>query len=406
MSTTSLHHKVRHAQDFCLTLAQFTANTSRYLYFNTTLLFQSGNHILDLSLRIGGIRSLQLLKSVPFETATVTVQCEPFGRFYFFNVNIVHINQLKFVNCSNNIVRFVQNLSVVDSYFIGQDNSSSALDLHKSVAVIRQTSFRSYRNGKLKELVRWKQKTDAYQSEVSFSRSGGALIVLQSDIVIVECTFKDNGAEVGGAIFFELSRVKIENSTFAENYVTSHRNDGSCRGGALYFQIGCVVTIYNCSFTNNTGLLKTVHIHSIGGGAITFVGRQYGFHPGFPIEYYSMNPQMVITLSLCDFSHNKAEIGGAIVAIGINILNISRTNFTNNTDGAVFSIVYDFRHTVYISSCRFSYNWAKMFGGAVVVECMEGQVHLVSIYKSTFSANTAGKYGGAVLINANAPKSQ
>ena len=104
----------------------------------------------------------------------------------------------------------------------------------------------------------------------------------QSRIMIEECTFKDNGAEVGGAIFFELSRVEIENSTFVENYVTSHRNDSSCRGGALYFQTDCVVTIHNCSFTNNTGLQEVVHMHSIGGGAITFAGRRDGFSPEVP----------------------------------------------------------------------------------------------------------------------------
>ena len=137
--------------DVCLTLAQFTANTSRYVYLNTTLIFQSGNHISDAPLRISGIRSLQLQKSGP---KTATIQCELSGSFSFVNISTVDIKQLRLLNCGDNYVVLVQNLLIVDTYFVGKENCSSALELLRTVAVIRRTYFTSYTKGKIKYLVK------------------------------------------------------------------------------------------------------------------------------------------------------------------------------------------------------------------------------------------------------------
>ena len=384
--------------DFCLSLSQFASNTSNYLHFNTTLIFQSGNHILDSTIKINGLRSLQLQKSTLVPSATV--QCEHFASFSFFNITSVYIKELKFVNCSNNLAELVQHFSIEDVHFVGQENSSSTLEVVITTAVIRQSSFSSCRNGKLKKLVKWKPRTNI-NAEVSFS--GGAMVVTQSDITIVGSTFKDNSAEVGGAIFFKLSRIRIENSTFVENYVTNQRNDSSCRGGALYFQTGYMVTIHNCSFTNNTGLWKGsgVHVNPSGGGAITFVGEHFVSFPIFPIGYHPV--EMVVNMSLCDFSGNKAERGGAIVATDVTILQIYQSNFTSNKDGAIISIMTGIGCILNIYYCRFSNNEGMMFGGAVLAELME-EDHSMSIYGNNFFANVAGKYGGAVSINASGPK--
>ena len=69
----------------------------------------------------------------------------------------------------------------------------------------------------------------------------------------VGSAFKENSAEVGGAIFCETdSKIMIVNSVFKRNHATSQSNDTNCYGGALYRQSGCTVIIHNCTFHGNT----------------------------------------------------------------------------------------------------------------------------------------------------------
>ena len=58
--------------------------------------------------------------------------------------------------------------------------------------------------------------------------AGGAVILTQSDIILIGTTFKQNSAGVGGAILCERdSNITIINSIFEGNHATNY-------GGALY----------------------------------------------------------------------------------------------------------------------------------------------------------------------------
>ena len=199
--------------DFCLTLSEFASNTSGYLYINTTLIFRSGYHVLDSIFTVSNIQFLQLMKSALVQTPTV--QCEPSARFSFLKIGVVHVKELKFVSYSNNLVRLVQTFLLLDILFVGQENSSSALQLDKTREVER-TSFVSYGKERSKQAVIWSPLPNYWSK---FLYSYGALIVMHSTVTIMESIFEDNSAEIGGAALFKFSTVRIVESIFKHNIV-------------------------------------------------------------------------------------------------------------------------------------------------------------------------------------------
>ena len=98
-------------------------------------------------------------------------------------------------------------------------------------------------------------------------RVGGAIFVDKSNVSIIKCTFSNNSAEVGGAIYstnYEFSNnISISNSTFIDNQanIDSRRfilicdqpdnpNKGSVAGAIAVFQ--SKLKISGCIFINNT----------------------------------------------------------------------------------------------------------------------------------------------------------
>ena len=70
---------------------------------------------------------------------------------------------------------------VLDTYFVGHNNSSSALQLVNTRAVIEQISFTFYRKERLIQSVKWNPIPN-FQPAVSYS--GGALVVVHSTVTI------------------------------------------------------------------------------------------------------------------------------------------------------------------------------------------------------------------------------
>ena len=67
----------------CLTLSRFASDTSSYHQSNTTLVFQPGNHSLASKLRLGGILSLQLLKSIFPQSANIICEHSGLDLYYY-----------------------------------------------------------------------------------------------------------------------------------------------------------------------------------------------------------------------------------------------------------------------------------------------------------------------------------
>nr|WP_302578698.1 hypothetical protein [Methanobrevibacter arboriphilus] len=132
------------------------------------------------------------------------------------------------------------------------------------------------------------------------NNDGGAILVNQGNLILINCTFNNNSADSwGGAIFMWQGNLIMTNTNF---------NDNSANyGGAVHTYSGVnKVIIDNCKFTNNIGQRD--------GGAL------YNNHAN-------------ITINNSKFINNQAQGngGGAIHNNGGNNFNITNSDFINNT---------------------------------------------------------------------------
>ena len=386
----------------CLTLSQFASDTSSYLKSNTTLIFQPGNHNLGSKLAVGGVVSLQLLKStLPLGVRIICVQSLSLD---LYNITSVHISRLEFIGCSSKGESIGQ-LSIKDTSFLGQENSSTALELVRSTAVIEGSSFTSNMLGNWKKILVRNLRKNSRQ----IVRAGGAIALTQSDIILMDVSVKENSAEVGGAMFGERnSRIMIINSRFERNHATSQSNDTDCYGGALYCQGGCTLVIHNSTFSNNAAVREQVlqvldkNIEANAGGAIAIVGRAKA---DISESKFSSNEaggdggaihtlKSTVNIDKCEFNNNMADrYGGAIHAQGstISVMNITVSEFSNNkadnNGGAVYA---SNKYSVNINRSRFVNNTAE-YGGAI-----QTRKGTLNISLGIFSNNKADKEGGAI----------
>ena len=373
----------------CLTLPQFTSDTSSHLHTNTTLLFQPGIHILDSNLTTETVLSLQLLKA--FLPLNATIVCR-YSTLYMYNITSVHISNLAFVGCSvkgDSIAHF----DIEDTFFSGQENSSTALELINSSAVIHNSSFVSNVVGNLKrvELLRAEYHTFATV------HVGGAVILNQSEGMFIGSIFKENQAEIGGAIFCEIdSNITIINCVFEQNYASihSHSDSNKCYGGALYCQDGCYLIVENSTFDSNAAfeLIKSTRNANVySGGAIAVVHHAR------------------LDVNGCTFHNNEATLNGGAIYIWKSMVSVGNSQFIYNIAGYNGGAIYlegdisreaagESATTVQrsqvcvmtITSSQFSSNEASADGGAInTIQCV---IHIIW---SDFNDNVAERNGGA-----------
>ena len=205
---------------------------------------------------------------------------------------------------------------------------------------------------------------------------GGAVYIFGNETAIINCSFENNVATEGGAIYF-YSRGYV----FDCNFVNCSSIDS---GGAIYFK--SEGTVYNCSFMNCSSF---VDYGSTNGGAI------YIYTSGNLIDCSFMNCSSV--------SLDSESDGGAIYISGSgNLTNCSFENCSSNSGNS-----YDYGGAVYIynfgnfTDCSFvdcSVNSdAFTSGGAVHIESGSG------VFTNCSFANCSTNWyhdgnGGAISI--------
>lgn len=293
----------------CLTLSQFASDVSRYFLSNATLtlILQPGQHVLDVTLRVENELSLNLSSIL---TQNTTITCEN-SQLELVNLSSVYIRNLIFVGCSVKS-ELINYFLVEDAMFFGQNKSNSALELTGiTTVVVNKCAFISNVVGNLKPVMLKISNNYA----VSCYYVGGAVLISQSDAVFTQCLFKQNSAEVGGALFCEEhSNITVIDTMFERNNVMKWNDGMVCYGGAIYGQHGCYLKLENNTFHNN---------EACSGGAIAAVGTDK------------------LDISECIFSDNEASNGGAI---------------------------YIWKGTVSINKTVFDYNYADGQGGAIYLE--------------------------------------
>uniref|UniRef100_UPI0026329E3B Ig-like domain-containing protein n=1 Tax=uncultured Methanobrevibacter sp. TaxID=253161 RepID=UPI0026329E3B len=217
----------------------------------------------------------------------------------------------------------------------------------------------------------------------------------------------DSGFYEGGAIFLKGGKLYLENDTFKSNSAS----DG---GGAIYINQGfdyngygaypASAVIVNCDFENN--LVDTY------GGAIglyevevkiidsRFKSNQAKYGGAIAIVGFTAN----ITLINCSFTDNSAlEFGGAVDLEAIDspyrhyYVSIENSTFIHNKAAVGGAVIAS---TANITGCLFENNTGNNYGGALVLTDNVSYVKY-SIFANNNANNGTAYYGNSSLINDN-----
>ena len=176
------------------------------------------------------------------------------------------------------------------------------------------------------------------------------------EIKLYNCTFKNNTAKYGGAIYIGKGYIEIANSTFADNYANSY-------GGAIAALYDTEMEINHTQFYNDKslknagGAIYLLHSHllsynmTIANCSSTFGGAIASLNSTSSIDYlYAMN--------------NSAKYGGGAIYQMYNDANIMHSEFFNNSannGGAIY--LDDVKATLSYDS--FEENNAILIAGAI-----------------------------------------
>lgn len=168
--------------------------------------------------------------------------------------------------------------------------------------------------------------------------TGGTITVgMLSNVLIENCTFVNNFAVRGGAIFSEQgSTLNIRNSRF-------HRNRSTMEGAAIYLLIGALTTtnstIYKSNFTENVSVTTD--------SAVIIISSQ-------------------VIFDSCYFNGNSA-ISAPGIGIFLSTVSVLQSTFTNQTSQQGVFISVSASSSVLVSGCSFAQGTATAKGGAIYI---------------------------------------
>ena len=220
--------------------------------------------------------------------------------------------------------------------------------------------------------------------EDSYTKIGGGIAIYNSaQLIIINCTFKDNKAfHYGGAIYAgsKDNDLIVINSTFTNN-------EGSRDGGAIYSK--GTVEVQNSRFFGNDAVEggdiyteKPIEI-------MNSIFNPNGKKAGFGGSVYTKDETYIEN---CTFTGYNANSKGGAIYTQKNLF-VTNSKFTNNTAGEGGAIYAYTARTVIDFSTFISNKATSGHGGAVYAN---KYTHLGN---STFIANTAENRGGAVYTD-------
>ena len=399
-------------QEPCLTLSQFTGNSSLYNGYNRsiTLLFHPGNHSLAVELSVVAARNISMIKANVPGDDTAFVSCfNQSARFHIRNSTFVWIKGLYFVGCGGNEIIQAKHFLLEDATFhgvsFGRWRRSLVLDRVVNGTIIKGSFLLNSNYG---------HGGAMYISDSSFSiisgnftrnsafSEGGVVYALNSTFSISTSDFADNSALKGGIIYSSASVFNIIDSTFINNSATY--------GGVLCIDNSSFV-ISTSKFTNNRasmygGVIAVLDKYTSGSASFfsisnsSFVSNNATNLGGV---FYTRNNSTCYSIYSSNFTGNKACKGGVIYAHAF-FFNVSHCNFINNTALyiASFDIVEGKGGVIYAHHSMFSINFsifvgnrAEVVGGVLNVE----QNSQFNISASNFTHNSASHNGGVMFIS-------
>jgi predicted outer membrane repeat protein len=202
-------------------------------------------------------------------------------------------------------------------------------------------------------------------------RMGGGILMLDDYATVENCTFTDNSAVEGGAIY--VFNINGDGSGTSDIVVINNcdfSNNSASNGGAIVLRVGASSDITNCSFTNNYAEWR--------GGAVFIDYGAYNYAP--------------ITFDNCSFDGNTTNgNGGAIYSddmasqLGGTYWTVQNSIFTNNTAAYRGGAVANYNTANYptFTANTFTGNSATLGGNAI---SLDGGVEL-SANNNTLNAS-------------------
>ena len=372
--------------DSCLTFSQFTNDSISYVDANTTLVIVGGSHDLDREIAVSNIETFTMFGM------NSSITCRNHAKLTLASIGHVYIGGLTFIGCGSNRVTMVDQLTIEYTMFWGLSNSRTSILISETDATITESSFLSNTIGSCQ-----RDASTNYPESSCTATVGGALIISRSTLIIDNCYFEGNSANLGGTIFSEFeSNITIINSDFTDNHATDCGAQ-FCFGGVLFADETASVSIFNSTFQNNTsdgdgGVVYTRESDSttLEINDSKFVKNSANNDGG--VLYAQMEAS--ITISNCSILNNTAGgDGGAIRATNNTSISVSNSIFGYNTahvGGGVIRLTIN--SSVMITTTTFYNSKTEFFGG--VISLRDGSHAVIS--SSGFYHNVANKYGGAI----------
>ena len=395
--------------DPCLTLSQFAQNSSSLLSHtsNATLVFLNGNHRLETNFSVSYFNRLHMITNA-FSGDAHTITCQNQVSFHFENVTELWINGLMFIRCGSNTFSCIKNFVIENSTFEGQNSSSTALEILETNLKVMNSSFLSNRVGRCHSIY------DIKVSSNVFYRVGGAIFVKMSNVSIVNSTFLNNSAEVGGAIYsngHEINHINISKSTFINNQATIIDRLFASYDGRNNIQrtVGGAVAIFNTTMVINGSIfINNTSSEDGEGGAL------------------SIQQKSVTNIHDSEFLGNSANTSGGALFIRESDVIINRGKFQQNnaSKGGVMGLMQ--HSTIALINSTFMRNSAKLSGGVASIDqssnlhdshglFIHNRAHKAGgvlcairsglmLNYSIFSFNHANENGGAIYILQSLPE--
>jgi predicted outer membrane repeat protein len=253
------------------------------------------------------------------------------------------------------------------------------------------------------------------------ARYGGAIYIekVAQDVAQVRninnCTFTNNSADYGGAIYADdkIRNLKITNSTFTGNSSLFQNSETqNAGGGAITLRRVIDAEIQGNTFIDNKALKSF-------GGALFVIETNgtkllnnviSGSTSWFGGAVYSIENKGVLNITGNTFSGNSVTqtnlysasgVGGAVVSVRDNNVQMSTNNFTGNNAVKLGGAVYFDTTTAnsVIESNIFTSNTSNSFAGAInAVSLTNGKL---TIKNNNFDKNISAARGGAVFVGEN-----
>eukprot|EP00210_Caulerpa_lentillifera_P006659 g6362.t1 len=291
-----------------------------------------------------------------------------------------------------------------DSLFEGNRIDSSSPNVHNSVGgsviyseqsnvTIINSTFKKNTgyNGGTVNVLRSKLtlRNCTFQSNNAFNTSGGAFHAIRGNVVIKATEFNENKARYGGACFVKKSTIKLRNVNFSKNVAVG----GNGLGGAIYHEAAAIngrtLTFLENQATTSGGALYTLYSKNIFLADVDF--QNNSARNGGAILTYQAG---LVLLSQCVFDQNHASNEGGGIWMSDSHASISSCHFNSSNASRGGALRAESHSNVSISGARFLNGTAYNNGGAIDLV----QSSTMNVLNALFSGNNAGDQGGGINV--------